>query len=587
MTSNPAPAEDNRSLLFGLLVAVCLLGFALRLYELSADSLWIDEISTATRSLLDLRSLLRELPTFGVGVELPLHYIVTHIFVLLFGGSEFVLRTPALVFGVLSIPLVYGVGTLLWTRREGLVAALLVSANAYHVTYSQEARHYALLVFLALLSLFLLLKALKHNRASLWAGFALCTTLSLYTHYFAFLFLAAAATFGAAVLLINCLPVAHQARSVAVSDSSHAHRVLSEPLLRFVASFALIALAYLPWLPTLQSLLRSQAGAELAGANLVSAYLSFNFLGEVLTAYTGMGGIAFLLWLAIAVAGLATSGWQASALALLWMGIPFAFFFVVGSDHALHPRYVLFILPLYLLITARGVASISRTLDRRIRTASDGRIGLLMATSGFVVLFALTSAVSLRDHYSGLKEDWRSAARYLADNADPGSLVLVDGRQRGWGDALRVDRGLSYYLERFGATDIALLPVGTDLLPDPGSAASLEKEVWAALWYPGQFEAGDSVIVEHFYRVSVLRLREPSGETVRDTMSMLEVLLHVLPPTAEFDVHLALAELHQQTGSCEQARLSLHRASQVKPEDTKGSEDLRKAVAGWEQVCSG
>ena len=596
MTRNAAPAQDNRALFLGLLVAVCMLGFALRLYDLSADSLWYDEISTATRSQLDPGSLLRAVSSFGIGHELPLIYLVTRFFVLLFGDSEFILRMPAVLFGALSILLVYKVGALLWTRQEGLIAALLLSLNSHHVNYSQEARHYALLVFLALLSLIFLLKALRQNRASFWAGFAICMILSLYTHYFAFLFLAAATAFGAAVLARDSLTIAHQDRPAAVSDLPRGHRALAKPLVRFSASLALIALAYLPWLPTFQALISSQAASELPGVSLASAHSTLSYLREVLAAYAGVGGVVLLLYLGVVVAGLVTAGWQPSALALLWMGIPLGFFLLVRPDRPVQPRYLLFVLPLYLLVMARGVVSLTGILHHRLRRSSLGRIGLLAAAAGFALLFALTSALSLRNYYSSPKEDWRSAASYLMENAPPGTVVLASGKRRaagsghgtapGWGDAVRVERGLSYYLSRYQGADLPIFRVKRGLWNDLEASATSGREIWAVLWYPGRLKAPDSVTVAAFHQVAVLRLRNPSGDALQDTASMLQVLIDVLPSEADFDVLLALAELHQHTGNCEQASLALHRASRAKPGDYAASEDLTEAVAEWEEGCS-
>jgi hypothetical protein len=95
------------------------------------------------------------------------------------------------------------------------------------------------------------------------------------------------------------------------------------------------------------------------------------------------------------------------------------------------------------------------------------------------------------------------------------------------------------------------------------------------------------VIVERFHLLAVLRLLDPSGDTLQDAEAMLQVLIDVLPPEADFDLHLALAELHQHTGSCEQASLALHRASRLKPRGIRALEDLREAIAEWEGLCSG
>ncbi|NIN70219.1 MAG: hypothetical protein GTO63_37185, partial [Anaerolineae bacterium] len=119
----------------------------------------------------------------------PLLSLIIHVFFGCWGQNEFVARLPSALFGSLSILLAYKVGETLWTREVGMTGAFLLAVNAYHVQYSQEARHYALMVFLALLSLIFLLKALRGNSTGLWIGFVICTALGLYNHYFAFLFL--------------------------------------------------------------------------------------------------------------------------------------------------------------------------------------------------------------------------------------------------------------------------------------------------------------------------------------------------------------------------------------------------------------
>lgn len=585
MPRNRASQQESPALLLALLVTVSLLGFALRLYDLDADSLWIDEISTATRSRLDPISLLKSIPSFGVGVELPLIYVVTRFFVIVFRENEFILRMPAVLFGSLSVLLTYKVGAILWTRQEGLIGGLLLAINAYHVTYSQEARPYALMMFLALLSLVFLLRALQQDRKSLWAGFVLCMTLSLYTHYFAVLFLAAELLFGASVIVGSWLSLRSKGAHLVGTDSGHCPSVLAKPAVGFLASLALVGLAYLPWLPKLQGLVSRQVGSEAAGASLGSVQLSLRFLGEVFAAYTAAQGVVLLFWLGLCVVGLATAGRQPIALALLWMGLPFAFFGLLGPEHFLHPRYVLFILPLCLLVIARGVLSTSRFLGRGMQAARGDRTRLLVAVSAFVALFGISSVGSLTGYYASRKEEWRSAARYLGDNMQPGDIVVADGKRYGWGDSLRVDRGLSYYLARHGTADAPIFPVGRGLWGHLGDSAGSNSQVWGVLWYPGRLQAAEAVTVVHFHQVAVVRLRQRSADTLEDTVSMLHVLVDLLPAEADFDVHLALAEIYLRTGRPEQAGLELHMASRVKPDSPEASQDLADARAEWAELC--
>ena len=189
-----ASKQERPAVVTGLLLAVFMLGMALRLYQLDVDSLWLDEIVTASRAQQDLLSLVTYAEYY---THPPLVDIVTWFFIALPGNSDFVLRLQAMLFGSLSILLIYKVGEILWRREVGLVAAFLLAVNAYHIHYSQEVRSYALMVFLVLLSLVFLSKALQKNKKRFWLGFILCTSLSLYNHYFAFLFLPAEVVFAA------------------------------------------------------------------------------------------------------------------------------------------------------------------------------------------------------------------------------------------------------------------------------------------------------------------------------------------------------------------------------------------------------
>ena len=197
MTTKPGKATDQIALA-GLLVSIVLLGFGLRLHGLDSSSLWLDEIFTATAAQLDPVSI----PRFHLeeAATPPLVSVITHMSFACWGENEFVARLPSALFGSLSILLPYKAGEALWTSEVGLVGSALLAVNAYRVQYSQEAGHYALMPFLALLSLIFLVKALRRDSRGLSLGCVVCTTLSLYNHYFAFLFRPAEVLYGCGVI---------------------------------------------------------------------------------------------------------------------------------------------------------------------------------------------------------------------------------------------------------------------------------------------------------------------------------------------------------------------------------------------------
>ena len=90
-----------------LFILSCLLiAFALRLYTFDQKSLWMDEIYTFNDSRDDFRGQLRfygENPTF---LHPPLFFMLTHHSIH-FAKPERDLRIIPLIFGALSIPMIY------------------------------------------------------------------------------------------------------------------------------------------------------------------------------------------------------------------------------------------------------------------------------------------------------------------------------------------------------------------------------------------------------------------------------------------------------------------------------------------------
>ena len=141
-----------------ILLSIIILGLTLQIYRLNYKSLWYDEICSVARSEKGIQYIIFDFG-FGPGRSrvAPLHFVILNFF-LYFGKSEFVVRLPSVIFGVLAILLTYKIGELFFGKKEGLISAFLLSISAMHIHYSQEARMYSLLMFLALLSLFLFYK---------------------------------------------------------------------------------------------------------------------------------------------------------------------------------------------------------------------------------------------------------------------------------------------------------------------------------------------------------------------------------------------------------------------------------------------
>ena len=125
----------------------------------------------------------------------PLYFILLNFWINLFGTSEAALRSLSAIFGIISILLIYQVGTALFNRRVGLISGFLSAISYYHIYYSQEARDYSLLLLLSLLSYFFFIKIIKQDKKWHYPCYFLANLLLGYTHFYGLLIIASQALF--------------------------------------------------------------------------------------------------------------------------------------------------------------------------------------------------------------------------------------------------------------------------------------------------------------------------------------------------------------------------------------------------------
>ncbi len=164
-------------------LALCLIvATGLRLYQLGGQSLWTDE---------GVQYFIASAPTFETLWERleqrtfhpPLSFFISHVFLRL-QDSDFFLRLPSVLFGVGSVFLVYRLVKMLTSVPLALATAWVFAISPLHVWYSQEARMYAPLLFVALLSTLCFLWAVETRRWYWWGAYACTLALGLYVHAF-------------------------------------------------------------------------------------------------------------------------------------------------------------------------------------------------------------------------------------------------------------------------------------------------------------------------------------------------------------------------------------------------------------------
>lgn len=169
-----------------LLLIILLIALVFRLISIN-QSLWLDEAINVLAS--KNYSFLGMLTQYSIAdFHPPGWLIILWFWTKLFGTSEIAVRIPSVIFGVLTIYVIYLIGQKLYSRPLGLLCALLLAANPLHIYYSQEARMYALAVLAVSINFFLFIKLIKKEK--LGVVFLLCSNLlvlaSDYLAYFIF-----------------------------------------------------------------------------------------------------------------------------------------------------------------------------------------------------------------------------------------------------------------------------------------------------------------------------------------------------------------------------------------------------------------
>ena len=126
--------ENWEAKLFPLILA---LGVLLRFSNLGQSQLWVDEIiQLQTFSHASFRENLAHVTRIVAAT--PLDFIVQHLFVSIFGESEFGARFHAALFGSLSLPMLYLIGKRFFSTQVALLGMLLFALYPLHHQYSQE-----------------------------------------------------------------------------------------------------------------------------------------------------------------------------------------------------------------------------------------------------------------------------------------------------------------------------------------------------------------------------------------------------------------------------------------------------------------
>ncbi|PYX80895.1 MAG: hypothetical protein DMG70_21555 [Acidobacteria bacterium] len=302
-----------------------------------------------------------------------------------FGHTPFFFRSLSVLPAVATVPVVYWLGRRLYDARVGLIAAMLLTFNAWQIRYAQETRSYSLLIFLGALSSAFLVAHLR--RPSPWTrvGHIVVSSLAIYAHFYAEL-----------LVIAHWVSLRFVQRAEIPPKTNRNWRwivLLTAPAMIFVAKTGSSPLHWIQR-PGTRDL--------------------YQFAGQI----TGNGGVLLVLAYACAsIAGLLPinptpwrvpwHGWRERFL-LVWLLFPVLFTLAVSLVRPLFlSRYFVFCLPPLVLLAAAGIARVNRTLL------------LVPALAAFLAL-SLKGTLSYYDHDFDLtRDDWAGVSNHLLAHSRP------------------------------------------------------------------------------------------------------------------------------------------------------------------------
>lgn len=203
-TASPAARIINtmqKQTAWWLLLLILVAAVSIRSFELTARSLWFDEAFSWRLIQFPWNEMIAR---DAADVHPPLYYVLLKSWSIVFGTSLLSLRGFSVAAGAGTLLALYlFTASAFRSRAAGVLAAALYAVAGYQIQFAWEARMYTLGTLLALLSSWVLIRAVRADKSSLkwWLAYGLFAAAFGYVHYYALFTLAAQALFIAGHIL--------------------------------------------------------------------------------------------------------------------------------------------------------------------------------------------------------------------------------------------------------------------------------------------------------------------------------------------------------------------------------------------------
>lgn len=345
-------------------------------------SLWGDE---AFASILAQKNLWDIVTIVARDTSPPLHYMLLHFWMQLFGTSEIAIRTLPMLLFVLLVFVVHKFAEEVFGKKAGVWAFFLTLLNPFLFLYAFEARMYMLLALTSTASMWFF--ATKR-----WKLYVLATVAALFTHHFS--------------MFVVIVQVVHYIITNKLwLGTTDPLRLLKEQLKSPFARSLLITIAlYAPWLPALYGQTTMVAGdfwlPKPEFINVLGLYANF------LAGATRLPIASLVLLAGLLLLSLRGFKKRTDSLLYLWLFLPPLFTYVMS----LLGRPIFF--DRYLIVCAPAIPILLASQTKKVATYL-----LLFVTFGLIVINAYS-------FQHPVKQPFRDVAQFVFDTYGKDKMVI-------------------------------------------------------------------------------------------------------------------------------------------------------------------
>lgn len=363
------------------------------------------------------------------------------------------------------------------------------------------------------------------------------------------------------------------------------------------ASLLVIGVLCAPMVPYLLQGMSRQVGLAAMGRGMD---VRPEFFLKMLGSWSSGPGLGLLAFLALFLVGMVVSARSHSNqlwLTVCWMVVPFLALYAVQAKHGVHTRYMIFILPIYLLTVARGLTALWR--GARSWLLGGWRRGRSFVAIVAASLLAASSLGRVHSYYGEDRADWRAVASFLGNMVAPGEVIVspaglpsvVLPRYHERLEEVEFLRGRSEaFLDSTSRQSAGVWSVAKRGRNMESIGRDLKEESFLVfkVVFPVDRKTAQAAIAldvgPMYYDLAVICVRD--GLESQDIVARYHRSLEIVPPKAAAFIHTALGNVRRAEGRVQEAVNHYQEAASLDPDPPEphcGLALVYEAQGVWEQ----